>query len=469
MWLIVHLLIITGLSARVLLRPRRDPASRIAWILFIIALPYVGALAYLMLGEVRPERGAGQSDAPKRLASTVSAPFVPSAGDSVGALPVFSLGTSIGGFPPVSGNSAQVLEDSNATIDALVADIDAAADHVHLLFYIWLADRNGCKVADAVARAAQRGVTCRVIVDDLGSRDFIRSPHWAAMARAGVRLGRAQRIGNVLLRILKGRVDVRNHRKIVVIDGAITYCGSQNCADPEFAVKAKYAPWVDLVLRFEGPVARQNQALFLADWYLCSRENCEDLLQRPVQGQDGGVVAQAIGTGPESHYSAMPELFATLMFSARRELVITTPYYVPDAAMQAALCACARRGIATTIVLPARNDSAFVAAASRSYYPELLEAGVRIYEYVGGLLHAKTLTVDGETTLIGSANMDRRSFELNFENNILFHDAPLTHAVRQRQEEYIARSREVQRTDVEAWSALHRLRNNVMAMLSPIL
>lgn len=469
MWLIIHVLIIAGLSVRVLLRPRRDPASRIAWILFIMALPYVGAFAYLMLGEVRPEKLAGRPGAPKRLAMAGSERYVQSAAGAVGALPGFSLARSISGFSPVSGNSARVFKDSNTMIDALVTDIDAATEHVHLLFYIWLADKNGSKVAEAVARAARRGVACRVIVDDLGSRDFIRSPHWSAMAQAGVKLGRAQSIGNVLVRILKGRLDVRNHRKIVVIDGAITYCGSQNCADSEFAVKAKYAPWVDLVLRFEGPVARQNQALFLEDWYLCSQENCEELLQRPVPEFEGGVVAQVIGTGPESHYSAMPELFATLMFSARRELVITTPYYVPDAAMQAALCACARRGVLTTIVLPARNDSAFVAAASRSYYPELLEAGVRIYEYVGGLLHAKTLTVDGETTLIGSANMDRRSFELNFENNILFHDVPLTLAVRQRQEEYIAKSRAVQCADVDAWSWLYRLRNNVLAILSPIL
>lgn len=230
MWLVIHLLIITGLSARVLLRPRRDPASRIAWILFISALPYVGALAYLMLGEVRPERVAGRPARLTRAPVAASASPVLSAADAAGSLPGFALGTSISGFPPVGGNTAQVLKDSNATIDALVADINAATDHVHLLFYIWLSDRNGSRVADAVARAARRGVTCRVIVDDLGSREFIRSPHWAAMAQAGVKLGRAQAIGNILLRILKGRVDVRNHRKIVVIDDAITYCGSQNCA-----------------------------------------------------------------------------------------------------------------------------------------------------------------------------------------------------------------------------------------------
>jgi len=469
MWLIIHVLIITGLWVRVLLRPRRDPASRVAWILFIMALPYVGALVYLMLGELRPagvlvrQKLTGSAQ-PRSPGSALG-----SADISKNASSGFSIGESISGFAPVGGNTGLLLDDSNAAIDAIVTDVDAATDHVHLLFYIWLPDTNGRKVVEAMVRAAQRGVTCRVIVDDLGSRDFIRSEHWSTMSRAGVQLARAQLIGNIVLRILKGRVDVRNHRKIVVIDNQITYCGSQNCADPEFAPKARYAPWVDAVVRFEGPIARQNQQLFLADWLSYTNENCRELAQQPMPPPEQGFVAQAIGTGPGNHYSATPELFATLMFSARRELVITTPYYVPDDSMQAALCASARRGIATTIVLPARNDSWFVGAASRSYYAELLDAGVCIHEYVGGLLHTKSLTVDGEMTLIGSANMDRRSFDLNFENNILFRDTHLTQAVRRRQEEYIMKSRSVSRVDVAAWSLRHRLRNNVMAILGPVL
>lgn len=481
MWLVVHLFIITGLSVRVLLRPQRDPASRIAWILFIMALPYVGAVAYLLLGEVRPASTSMRQLLPGRsaLASPELEPVckpvssgrgqASTSGISKHTAAGFAIGSSISGFAPVEGNVGRLLDDSNATIDALVADIDAATEHVHLLFYIWLTDRNGGKVAKAVTRAAERGVTCRVIVDDLGSRSFIRSEYWATMARAGVKLARAQPIGNVFVRILKGRVDVRNHRKIVVIDNRITYCGSQNCADPEFAIKAKYAPWVDAVVRFEGPVAKQNQQVFLSDWWGCTQEDCSDLTAQAVPPLPHGFAAQVIATGPENHYSAMPELFATLMFSARCELVISTPYYVPNAFMQAALCAAARRGVLTTIVLPARNDSWFVGAASRSYYAELLEAGVRIYEYEGGLLHAKTLTVDGETTLVGSANMDRRSFDLNFENNILFVDADLTQAVRGRQTQYIAQSMRVSEADLASWSLAQRLRNSVMAILSPVL
>ena len=273
-----------------------------------------------------------------------------------------------------------------------------------------------------------------------------------------------------MLRPFEGRIDLRNHRKIVVIDDRITYCGSQNCADPEFRVKAKYAPWVDAVMRFEGPIARQNQFLFASDWMTYVDENLDELLSKPLPlPMPGGAPAQVIGTGPTVRYSAMPEMFESLMFAARREIVVTTPYYVPDESLHNALCTTAYRGVDTTIVFPARNDSWIVGAASRSYYADLLSAGVKIYEYEGGLLHTKSLTLDGEVTLIGSANMDRRSFEHNYENNILFHDPALTGAVRERQQEYIARSNRVTKEAVAAWPMSRRLWNNLIATLGPVL
>src|SRR5262249_48416343 len=170
-------------------------------------------------------------------------------------------------------------------------------------------------------------------------------------------------------------------------------------------------------------------------------------------------VAQVIGTGPTVRNSAMPEVFETLMYTARRELFITTPYYVPDEAMQTALCASAYRGVETTIILPARNDSFVVQAASRSYYADLLAAAVRIFEFEGGLLHAKSLTLDGEITLIGSANMDRRSFDLNYENNILLCDRSLTAEMRLRQDAYLAESRQITTDMVAQWPITRRLWN----------
>ena len=330
---------------------------------------------------------------------------------------------------------------------------------------------------EALRRAAARKVTCRVMADGLGSRIMIDSKHWPAMRAAGVNVASALPVGHLLLRPLHGRIDLRNHRKIVVIDDCfafcggidITYCGSQNCADPEFRIKAKYAPWVDALMRFEGPIARQNQYLFASDWMAQGDEDIRELLRRPLPPAEPGLTAQVIGTGPTVRNSAMPEVFETLMYAARRELCITTPYYVPDEAMQTALCASAYRGVATTLILPARNDSFFVQAASRSYYADLLAAGVRIFEYEGGLLHTKSLTLDSAITLIGSANMDRRSFDLNYENNILFYDPALTTEMRRRQDEYLARSHEVTAEMVARWPIARRLWNNTVAMLGPVL
>ncbi|HRX79484.1 MAG TPA: cardiolipin synthase [Pirellulaceae bacterium] len=471
----IHILIEFAVVVRVVLRPHREPASRIAWIVVILAVPIIGMLAYLLLGEVNIGR---RRIARMRRVLDELPPITTSVAGDESRLAVgvpekyehlFRVGHSISGFEPLGGNSARLLHDSNATIEAMVADIDAATDHVHLLFYIWLADNNGCKVVEALKRAASRGVMCRAMADGLGSRAMIKSRHWREMRESGVHVAVALPIGNPLLRPFVGRIDLRNHRKILVIDDRVTFCGSQNCADPEFLVKAKYGPWVDAVMRFEGPIVRQNQHLFISDWMTYVDEDLGELLSGPVPASHTGFPAQVIGTGPTVRYSAMPEVFESLMHTARRELVISTPYYVPDESMQNALCATAYRGVDTTIIFPARNDSWIVAAACRSYYAELLEAGVKIHEYVGGLLHTKSLTLDGEVTLIGSANMDRRSFDLNYENNILFCDAELTAAVCRRQQDYLTKSKVVTQEDVANWSTTRRLWNNTIAMLGPVL
>jgi len=434
-----------------------------------------GILAYFFLGET----SIGRRRVSRRHAVLAAMPDLTKAPgmDSPNLQPkipetyahLFRLGRSVNGFEPVGGNRATLLSDSNAAIDSMVADIDASYDHVHLIFYIWLPDNNGLKVVEALKRASARKVICRAMVDGLGSRIMIESSYWKDMQAAGVQVATALPIGNPVLRPLRGRIDLRNHRKILVIDNRITYCGSQNCADPEFRIKAKFAPWVDALMRFEGPIARQNQYLFASDWMAQMDNDLTHLLRQPLPPSDPGLTAQVIGTGPTAYNSAMPEVFETLLYTARRELVITTPYYVPDEAMQSALCASARRGVVTTVIFPARNDSWIVGAASRSYYSDLLAAGVSIYEYEGGLLHTKSLTLDGEITLIGSANMDRRSFDLNYENNILFYDPALTAEMRRRQDAYLASSHPVTAEMVAGWPITRRLWNNSIAMLGPIL
>jgi cardiolipin synthase len=475
LWVGLVLLVHLAFIGRAILRRHREPASRLAWVVVMVALPVVGILAYLLVGEtnIGRDRAARLRDVLARLPDVSATPGAdaqslrPDVPDRFA--PLFEAGRSVNGYAPVGGNRARLMADSNAAVESMIEDIDAARDHVHLTFYIWLPDNNGLKVVEALKRAAARNVSCRAMADALGSRTLLASEHWQALRDAGVHVATALPIKNLILRPLRGRIDLRNHRKILVVDNRITYCGSQNCADPEFRIKAKYAPWVDAVMRFEGPIARQNQHLFLSDWMAQGSEDLGNLLHQPLPPGEAGFTAQVIGTGPTSWNSAMPEVFETLMYAARRELVITTPYYVPNESMQSALSACARRGVATTVIFPAKNDSWIVAAASRSYYGDLLAAGVRIFEYAGGLLHTKSLTLDGEVTLIGSANMDRRSFDLNYENNILFFDQAMTGEMRRRQEAYLAQSRPVTADDVSRWPLYRRLWNNTIAMLGPVL
>ena len=473
----IHLLTVL----RALTRPDRTPASRVAWVAVIMCLPIIGVVAYLLLGEtsIGHERVRRMHEAERRLAAPSGAGTEP--GDPVAAR-VSDLCRSINSFGPTPGNRVVLLGDPAASPDkptpdcdlaikGLIEAIEAATEHVHVSFYIWLDDDNGGRVAYAISAAARRGVACRIMVDALGSRDFVRGPRWRQLREAGAQLLVAlqdiPRMGNTAV----GRVDLRNHRKLVVIDNRIAFCGSQNCADPQFRVKAKYAPWIDVLLRCEGPVVRQAQHLFLGTWIA---ETGEDLYGLPAaapepERYDDGVVAQMFGTGPTTPGNPMSDAFVSALYAAEHELIITTPYFVPDQALLRALCAAPRRGVDTTLVLPARNDSPLVAAACRSAYPDLLRCGVRLFEYPLGLLHTKSITVDARITLVGSANMDRRSLELNFENNLLVIDPGVTKTIRDRQLGYVSQSTAVKAETVENWPFHVRLIDNAIGMASPVL
>jgi len=479
-WFIAGLLIHLAVIIRILIRPHRQPASRIAWILVVILFPILGVVAYIVFGEVnigRKRVGKLQKIFEKmreNLSEVKIGEFHAASDIPRYFKPPFDVGRSINGFLPLKGNSAHLPADSNAAIDSMVSDIDEAKEHVHLSFYIWLSDNNGLKIVEALKRAAARGVTCRVMADDIGSRKMVRSDYWKEMKKAGVKLAVLLPVGNPLLRPFKGRIDLRNHRKIVVIDGTITYSGSQNCADPEFRVKAKFAPWVDIMMRFEGPVAMQNQYVFASDWMLHTDENLYDLLLAPFalpqeNNKKDGFMAQVVATGPTERPTAIPEMFESLLYTAQHKVTITTPYFIPDESLQNALCTTAYRGVEVIMIFPRKNDSWIVGAASRSYYADLLHAGVKIYEFKGGLLHTKSLTVDDEITLIGSANMDRRSFDLNYENNVLYYDREMTGVMQGRQKQYLNNSVPATAEEVKAWSLMHRLWNNTVAMLGPLL
>lgn len=476
---VVHVLVV----CRAITRPDRSPASRVAWVAVIMSLPLVGVIAYFLLGETSIGR-----EREKRLHEAIDDMPIPTAGECPRdelpgqAAQLFELGTTVSDLPPVVGNrivllgdpdatAREPMRDSEAAMDALIADIDRATDTVHISFYIWLDDTTGGRMTDAVCAAAERGVTCRVMVDALGSRAFTRSARWAQLRDAGVHtvatLNDIPRLGHMPV----GRLDLRNHRKIVVLDNRVAFCGSQNCADPQFRVAAKYAPWVDLLFRCEGPVVRQEQYIFVGAWAAGTGEQIEGLptAEPAPEGFAGGALAQMFATGPTRQRNSMSDMFVATIFAAQHDLLITTPYFVPDEALLRALCAAPRRGVRTRMILPARNNSALVGLSSRGDYPYLLEAGVEIYEYPLGLLHSKSITLDGQIALVGSANMDRRSLQLNFENNLLVADPDVTAQVRRRQESYLSVSTRVPAETVEHWPFRTRLVQNAVGTLSPLL
>lgn len=388
----LHFILVVSLTLRVLWRYDLTPSARLAWFIIMLILPYVGVVAYWLFGEAN--LGYDADSERQKIFQRLHRDFPAVRGDNAMLAadvqqhyaPIFAYAASVNGFQATKNPVVTLLPDADATLKSMLKDIDNASESVHILYYIWLSDNTGTAIADAVTRAAQRGVACRVMVDGLGSRRLIKkSALWRQMQAAGVQTEIVLPFHRLLKTLLFSRLDLRNHRKITVIDGTITYCGSQNCADPAFLVKAKYAPWVDIMLRLEGDIVAQNQLLFASDWLVQRPDTPLDVFRCPPDAKDDNsddntnenahknlnkntTTAQVFGDGPSECRAATPQLFTTLIAQARQTLTLSTPYFIPDYSLLNALCAAAYRGVAVTLIFPKRNDSWIVAAASRSYY-----------------------------------------------------------------------------------------------------
>lgn len=489
--LVLHVFLATVFVLRVMLRDDLAADARLAWLMVIALFPVAGCVVYFLFGEVRITRQVAVrqqkvfNDTRKILSKHITTDFVGNFQSATALIESdyrapFNFLAHISGLYAVQGNQAELMPDAQTARARMIEDIDAAQHQVNVLYYIWLNDDTGNNVAHALIRAVKRGVRCYAMVDGLGSRLLLKTALWQQMRDAGVKVAVTLPINHPLHTILTSRIDLRNHRKITLIDGKIAYCGSQNCADAAFAIKAKYAPWVDIMLRLQGPVVSQTQLLFASDWittqkYGILKHNNKHYDINPAEfalASDfyaEGFAAQVMAAGPTDTNHSTPQFLTTLIYSAKQQLTISTPYFVPDATVLEALCATALRGVIVKMIFPRRNDSWIVAAASRSHYHKLLKSGVQIYEFEPGLLHAKTLTIDNKITFIGSTNLDLRSFDLNYENNILLQDYAITAAVFARQIHYIQASTPITLNQVEQWSHLQRLWNNTIATVGPIL
>ncbi len=456
----------------VLIRKSKHPQTALTWVILLMGLPILGFVLYGLFGEERFGyfRKKRHAAAVKRVDMPgVHANSVP---DNRVILPmvssqIASLAEKVSGSAPVSGNEVMLLGDSKRFVTQLSADIDAAQEEVHLLFFIYLDDGAGQMVADSMIEASKRGIVCRLLVDAVGSKSFLKSALAARMRDAGVEVVGALPVNPV--RMLFSRLDLRNHRKIAVIDGQIGYTGSNNLAEAAFAIKPDYAPWVDCSVRINGPACKELQILFLEDWHFETGKLPETPLKRQPRRCADGLPVQIIATGPNFYNEATTQIVQACIHQASHELVLTTPYFVPDETTIKNLCVSARRGVQTTLVVPARNDSWMVAAASRSNYEPLLNAGVDIHEFSGGLLHAKTISIDREIGVVMSANLDRRSFNLNFECGGIVYDSDFATQLRDLQQTYIDVSDRIEESEWLKRSVARRVGNTLAGFLSPIL
>ncbi|MCC6321611.1 MAG: cardiolipin synthase [Phycisphaerales bacterium] len=474
------------LVVRVIMSRRPVPAT-LAWLAVLILLPAVGIIVYLLVGEnrlgsrrvrryVELTRGVEQQAVPMwRHEHAVSSRF----DERWGYIARFGAVTT--GLPPLRGNRLSLINDSEGMLDAIARDIELAESHVHILTYIWMPGGRPAVVVDALLRAAGRGVQCRVLVDAVGSKHFLRSADVERLRGGGVKVVASLPVNP--LRMLFSRMDLRNHRKLAVIDGRIAYVGSQNMTDSSFrsTSRRKTGAWIDATLRIDGPAAQALAIVFLRDWALDSGKDPGDLRpflpEMPIRtgadgSHEGDAVAQIIPSGPGGAGGApeaIHQALLTTIYSAREELLMTTPYFVPDEATRMALQAASLRGVRVTLIMPSISDSPLVAAASRSHYLDLLESGVRIMHYQKGLLHAKTVTVDRQIALIGSANLDARSFWLNFEVTAFIYDDDFASQVRFMQTDYLTHSTEVELHQWRKRSSFVVFRDSAAQLLGPLL
>jgi cardiolipin synthase len=470
------LVIRTCLSARVIMR-RLPVGVSLAWLAIILIFPFFGAALYLLVGEYR----LGPGRARRVLAYRASRGRDPAAGTAAPAhalglpsheaMALARLAESMLGAVPLAGNRLQLLENAYAAFPVLIADIDNATRSCFLEFYIWSVGGLADELGAALVRAAQRGVDCRVLVDALGSGAFLKSRQCRELRQGRVRVEAALRFG--LLRLVIVRPDLRMHRKIGIIDNKLAYTGSMNVADPRlFKQKAGVGQWVDALARLEGPVVAALAEVFREDWFLETEELVE--LAAPGDAGDaplnpGTAAIQVMPTGPGDQVEAIEQVVLMAIYAARQEIVLTTPYFIPSESLLTALLSAAGRGVKVTLIVPAKIDSRLVHFASRAFQVDLLKAGVQVALFQGGLLHTKSITVDGAFSLFGSLNLDPRSFRLDLEITMTVYDAAFTQALRGLQQFYISGSQMLDLAACQARSALERFTENTARLVGPVL
>ncbi|MGE5333441.1 MAG: cardiolipin synthase [Nitrososphaerota archaeon] len=457
----------------------RKPTAATAWLLVMFILPYFGLLLFLLIGSPKLPRWrrAQQHTMDKRIEAVTEEvkelpgmtlmfdPPIPPRFESLARL-----ATHLGGLPAVDGNRIELLDDYDEILRRIAACVDAAQRFVHVEYYALSDDDQTGEVFAALERAQRRGVKVRVLLDQFGSRKY---PHYRKTRQ---RLSKAGIEWHLLLPLRPAhgefaRPDLRNHRKIVVIDGMVGFTGSQNVIRRNYFRRDKIY-YDELVALVRGPVAMALNAAFVTDWYaesgeLLDQQTAPDVLAVPPAS--GEALCQVLPSGSGFDDDNNLKLFTSLIHAAQRKLVITNPYFVPDESLMVAITTAAQRGVDVSLINSEASDQFFVSHAQRSYYEELMRAGVKVYWYRAPvLLHSKCMAIDEDIAVIGSSNLDMRSFHLNMEVTLIVYDRDTVAQLREIEAGYLTRS---QLLSLEAWqqrSIFKRLAENVCRLTSAL-
>ena len=456
--------------AIVLIPRNRRPQTAMAWLLAIFFIPYIGILLFLVLGSrhLPKDRRDKQEEINNFiLEATEGVDLVSHETQWPGWLePIATLNRNLGAMPLVGGNAAKLYPRYQESLDAMVDEVNKATHYVHSEFYIMALDETTAPYFDALEAAAARGVTVRVLLDHVAS---LRSPGYRKTVRRLKRMGIEWRL-MLPFQPLRGRFqrpDLRNHRKLLVIDGLVAFTGSQNIIDSSYNKRSNRRRglcWRDLMVRFEGPIVAGIDALFVTDWY---SETDELLTRNPAPTrrvpEKDRVGAQVVPSGPAFEGENNLRLFNSLLYAAQDRITICSPYFVPDESMLYAITTAAQSGLDVQLFVSEVGDQPVVYHAQRSYYEELLKSGVRIWLYKSPtVLHPKHFAIDDQVAVIGSSNMDMRSFSLNLEISVMVRGESFVNELRTLEDEYRLNSREL---DLDEWLA-RPLRSQVLDNLA---
>ncbi|MBM7614978.1 cardiolipin synthase [Alkaliphilus hydrothermalis] len=458
-----------------ILMENRSPSRTVAWLLVLILLPVIGIFLYLYIGQNHKKKRTfiKKSQQDYRILSQLlkeQASFTKNSdfflenitGIKSKVIPLLMKNTN---SPITVNNESKILQNGKITYEAMLESISLAEDHIHMEYFIIKDSGIGRRIRDALIEAANRGVKVRVLYDAVGSWR-LNNEFLTPLKEAGVRI---EAFLPVSIPLFGHRLNYRNHRKNLIVDGTTGFLGGINIGDEYLGMDKKLGFWRDTHLQIKGEVVYVMQAIFLMDWFFVTGEVIDDPIYFPRQGYCGTQMIQVASSGPDSQWEAIHQAYFTAIAAAKNKVYITTPYLIPDESILIALKTAALRGVDVRIIVPSHPDHRTVFWASRSHFRELLQAGVKIYEYKKGFIHGKVMLVDDDFVSIGTANVDIRSFHLNFEINAFIYDKETSEKMMFYFIDDFRHSREITLEEYHHRPYMERIKESVARLFSPIL